>query len=314
MSALLFPGQGSQVVGMGSEFYSNFGIAKKIFKEADERLNYPISKLIFEGPEDKLQWTENTQPAILTVSYSIFKVLRDEFGFELNTTKFFAGHSLGEYTALVCSESLNFNDALYLLHERGKAMQEAVPVGKGSMIAVLGTKMEEIHNLIKLNNGNDDDICEVANDNANGQLIISGDKKKIESLQLILKEKKIKSIPLKVSAPFHCSLMKPAANIMKDKINNTEFREPKFKIVNNVTAEPELNADTIKQLLVKQIYSTVRWRESIIKMQEAGTKNFIEVGPGKVLIGMVKRTLKDVNCFSINSIADIKNLTNEFKR
>jgi len=304
----------NQAGDKGAEFYSNFGIAKKIFKEADERLNYPISKLIFEGPEDKLQLTENTQPAILTVSYSIFKVLRDEFGFELNTTKFFAGHSLGEYTALVCSESLNFNDALYLLHERGKAMQEAVPVGKGSMIAVLGTKMEEIHNLIKLNNGNDDDICEVANDNANGQLIISGDKKKIESLQLILKEKKIKSIPLKVSAPFHCSLMKPAANIMKDKINNTEFREPKFKIVNNVTAEPELNADTIKQLLVKQIYSTVRWRESIIKMQEAGTKNFIEVGPGKVLIGMVKRTLKDVNCFSINSIADIKNLTNEFKR
>jgi len=154
----------------------------------------------------------------------------------------------------------------------------------------------------------------VANDNANGQLIVSGEKKKIESLQLILREKKIKSIPLKVSAPFHCSLMKPAANNMKNKINNTEFREPKIKILNNVTAEPESNTDMIKQLLIKQIYSTVRWRESIIKMQKAGTKNFIEIGPGKVLIGMVKRTLKDVNCFSINSIADIKNLLNEFKR
>ena len=178
MSALLFPGQGSQVVGMGSEFYSNFDIVKKIFKEADEKLNYPISKLIFEGPEDKLQLTENTQPAILTVSYSIFRVLKDEFGFELNAFKFFAGHSLGEYTALVCSDSLNFNDALYLLHERGIAMQEAVPVGKGSMIAVLGTKFDETLNLIKLNNGNEEGVCEVANDNSNGQLIVSGDKKK----------------------------------------------------------------------------------------------------------------------------------------
>ena len=153
MSALLFPGQGSQVVGMGSEFYSNFDIVKKIFKEADEKLNYPISKLIFEGPEDKLQLTENTQPAILTVSYSIFRVLKDEFGFELNAFKFFAGHSLGEYTALVCSDSLNFNDALYLLHERGIAMQEAVPVGKGSMIAVLGTKFDETLNCEEIREG-----------------------------------------------------------------------------------------------------------------------------------------------------------------
>ena len=150
MSALLFPGQGSQIVGMGHEFYKNFKIVKTIFKQADEKLNYPISKLILEGPENELQLTKNTQPAILTVSYSIFKVLKDEFNFDLNFFKYFAGHSLGEYSALVCSNSLNYDDALYLLHERGKAMQDAVPVGKGSMIAVLGVKIFEIHDLLKI--------------------------------------------------------------------------------------------------------------------------------------------------------------------
>ena len=147
MNALLFPGQGSQIVGMGSEFYENFDIVKTIFKEADEKLNYNISKIILEGPENELQLTQNTQPAILTVSYSIFKVLKDEFGFEFKNFSYFAGHSLGEYSALVCAESLSFNDAEYLLNERGKAMQEAVPVGKGSMIAILGTEIEEINNL-----------------------------------------------------------------------------------------------------------------------------------------------------------------------
>ena len=237
MNALLFPGQGSQVVGMGSEFYSNFDIVKKIFKQADEKLNYPISKLILEGPENKLQLTENTQPAILTVSYAIFKVLKDEFEFDFSSFKYFAGHSLGEYSALVCSNSLKFNDALYLLRERGKAMQEAVPLGTGSMVAILGMKTEAI---IKLLNSikKDKYVCEVANDNANGQVIVSGNKESVESLQIILKEKKIKSIPLKVSAPFHCSLMKPAADIMKQKINSTEFINPSFEIINNVTAKP----------------------------------------------------------------------------
>ena len=149
MNALLFPGQGSQMVGMGSEFHSNFKIVKNIFKKADEKLNFPLSKLILEGPEKELQLTKNTQPAILTVSYSIFKVMKEEFNYDLSETKFFAGHSLGEYSALVCSESLNFEDALFLLHERGKAMQEAVPVGKGSMIAVLGMKIKDVNNLLK---------------------------------------------------------------------------------------------------------------------------------------------------------------------
>ncbi len=312
MSALLFPGQGSQVVGMGSDFYTSFDIVKKIFKEADEKLDYPISKIILEGPESELQLTKNTQPSILTVSYAIFKVLKDEFGFDLNSFKFFAGHSLGEYSALVCAESLGYSDALYLLHERGKAMQDAVPVGEGSMIAVLGIKTNDLVDLLQATNING--ICEIANDNADGQVILSGNKESIESMKFTLKEKKIKSIPLKVSAPFHCSLMKPASEIMKKKINSTLFKNPLFKIINNVTASPEINSDSIKDLLIKQIYSTVRWRESVIKMSELGVKNFVEIGPGKVLTGMVRRTVKDANCFSINSITDMKNFTNDFKR
>lgn len=313
MSALLFPGQGSQVVGMGSEFYTKFDLVKKIFKEADEKLNYPISKIILEGPENELQLTKNTQPAILTVSYSIFNVLKMEFGFDFSAFKYFAGHSLGEYSALVCSESLNFADALYLLHERGKAMQEAVPVGKGGMIAVLGVKIENIIDLLKLQN-KFEGVCEIANDNADGQVILSGSIEKIENFKILLKEKKIKSIPLKVSAPFHCTLMKPATEIMREKILNTKFKNPQFKIVNNVTASPETNSDIIKELLIKQISSTVRWRESMIKISKNNTKNFIEIGPGKILTGMVRRTIKNVNCFSINSIDDIKTLNNEFKK
>ena len=313
MSALLFPGQGSQVVGMGLEFYSNFNLVKKIFKQADSKLNYSITKLILEGPENKLQLTENTQPAILTVSYSIFRVLKDEFGFDLNSFKYFAGHSLGEYSALVCAGSLTFDDALYLLHERGKAMQEAVPVGTGSMIAVLGMKINDINDLLNSRNKNEG-ICEIANDNANGQVIISGNKKSVESFQMTLKEHKIKSIPLKVSAPFHCLLMKPAAESMEEKINNTEFKDPLFKIISNVTANSESKPNTIKRLLIEQIFSTVKWREGLIYMSNGGIKNFVEIGPGKVLTGMVKRTVKEPNCFSINSITDIKNFINEFKK
>ena len=313
MNALLFPGQGSQIVGMGMEFYNNFDLVKKIFKQADEKLGFKISKMILEGPADQLQLTKNTQPAILTVSYSIFKVLKEEFGFDFKSFKFFAGHSLGEYSALVCSNALNLSDALYLLHERGKAMQNAVPVGEGSMIAILGLKINEINDLLQTREDKKG-ICEIANDNAEGQVIISGNKKSVLSIQFSLKEKKIKTIPLKVSAPFHCSLMKPAAEIMKEKINNINFQDPSFKIINNVTAKEESDSNILKRLLIEQIFSTVRWRESIINMSEAGIINFVEIGPGKVLSGMVKRTIKEANCFSINTIADIKNLQDEFKK
>jgi len=312
MNAILFPGQGSQIPGMGKDFYNNFEIVKKIFKEADEKLNYKISKIILEGPEDKLKLTQNTQPAILTVSYAIFSVLKQEYNFDFKSTKFFAGHSLGEYSALVCSESLKFNDALFLLFERGKSMQEAVPVGKGSMIAVLGSKIDEINDLIKKIKIKG--ACEVANDNAEGQTIISGDIESINSLKNILKENKKKFIPLNVSAPFHCSLMSPAANKMKEKINLVNFTKPKFDIVSNVTSKPENNPEDIKKLLVDQICSTVRWRESIIYMSKENVNNFIEIGPGKVLSGMVKRTVKNINSFSINSIDDMKKIIDEFKK
>tara|TARA_B100000575_G_scaffold294366_1_gene309870 strand:+ start:321 stop:1259 length:939 start_codon:yes stop_codon:yes gene_type:complete len=312
MNAILFPGQGSQIVGMGSEFYKNFELVKKIFSEADEKLNYKISKIILEGPEDQLKLTQNTQPAILTVSYAIFSVLKNEFNFNFKSTKFFAGHSLGEYSALVCAESLKFIDALYLLFERGKSMQEAVPLGKGKMIAILGSKTEEINNFItELKNKK---ICEIANDNAEGQTIVSGDVESINSLEKILKDNKKKFIPLNVSAPFHCSLMKSAEIKMKEKINSVNFSKPAFNIVCNVTSKPENNPENLKRLLVEQICSTVRWRESVINMSNQKVNNFIEIGPGKVLSGMVKRTVKNINCFSINTIDDMKKTTDEFKK
>ena len=312
MNALLFPGQGSQTIGMGAEFYKNFDIAKKIFEKADDILNFKISKIILEGPENDLKLTKNTQPAILTVSYSIFSVLKKEFNFDLESTNFFAGHSLGEYSALVCSESLKFDDALFLLFERGKSMQEAVPVGKGGMIAVLGSDVDEIKDFIqKIKTPG---VCEIANDNADGQIIISGDIDSINLLQNILKENKKRCIPLNVSAPFHCSLMNPAAEKMKEKINSVNFKKPILDIICNVTSKPENRPDEIKKLLIQQIYSTVRWRESMIKMSKEKVTDFIEIGPGKVLTGMAKRTVKNINCFSINSIDDIKKLLNELKK
>ena len=313
MNALIFPGQGSQIVGMGSEFYNRYNLAKEIFKVADETLQFPLSKIILEGPENELQLTQNTQPAILTVSYAIFKVLKDEFNFNFDQFKYFAGHSLGEYSALVSAQALEFSDAIYLLSERGKEMQNAVPVGEGSMIAVLGTSIDEINDLMKIN-VRESEVCEIANDNAIGQVIISGNKKSVSLFQKKLKEKNIKTIPLKVSAPFHCSLMKSASEKMKEKINDTKFKKLKFNVVNNVTAREESNLEIIKKMLIDQIFSTVKWRESIIYMSDQGVKNFIEIGPGKALSGMVKRTLKNVNTFSINTITDIRNLKDEFKK
>lgn len=309
MKAILFPGQGSQVVGMGSEFYNNFSSVKEIFNSADEKLKFKLSKIILEGPEDQLKLTQNTQPAILTVSYAIFKILKEEFNYNFENTKYFAGHSLGEYSALLCAGSLSFEDALYLLFERGKSMQEAVPVGKGGMLAVLGSENEEIEDCIKKIKSKG--VCEIANDNAPGQIIVSGNIELIQELQNILKENKKKSIMLPVSAPFHCSLMNAAATNMKSKIENVNFTKPNYEIITNVSASPTNDPVEIKKLLVEQIYSKVRWRESILYMANQNITEYLEIGPGKVLTGLVKRILPSANSSSINSIEDIKNITNE---
>ena len=307
MFSLIFPGQGSQTVGMGKELYKTFDIVKKIFKETDQKLNYPISKIIIDGPESELKLTQNTQPAILTISYSIFKLITEEFNIDIKDVKYFAGHSLGEYSALVSSNSLIFSDAAYLLHERGKAMQEAVPEGKGSMLAVMGLKLEELEKYITEIN-DEKGVCEIANDNSDGQVILSGNKPALDEINLILKKNKKRSIFLPVSAPFHSSLMSPAAKNMESKINNTNFKNPSVELISNVTAEPVQDSEQIKSLLIKQIYSKVRWRESVLFMINSGVSEFIEIGPGKVLSGLVKRISDKVLTKSINSVDDIKSL------
>ena len=309
MKAILFPGQGSQIVGMGSEFYNNFSSVKNIFLEADEVLKFKISKIILEGPENDLKLTQNTQPSILLVSYAIFTVLKNEFNFNTEEIKYFAGHSLGEYSALLCANALNFDDALYLLFERGKSMQEAVPIGKGGMLAILGSDIKEINNyILQLKTKG---VCEIANDNAKGQTIVSGNIECIEELKDILKKDKKKSILLPVSAPFHCSLMKPAADKMRQKIENTYFKKPNHEIISNVTSLPISDSESIKKFLFQQIYSKVRWQESMLFMGDKKINKFIEIGPGKVLSGLAKRILPSSNSFSINSIDDIKKLNNE---
>ena len=308
MKALIFPGQGSQSVGMGNELYKKFDLVKKIFREADAKLNYSISKIILDGPESDLKLTKNTQPAILTISYSIFKLITEEFNVDLKKDiTFYAGHSLGEYSALVASGSLLFTDAVLLLHQRGKLMQEAVPSGKGSMIAVMGLDLNEINKFIEEIKG-DKGVCEVANDNSHSQIILSGDKSAIDEISKNLKNNKKKSIPLPVSAPFHCSLMKPAAKKMEKNIFETNFNNPRVQIVSNVTAQATKNSDDIKRLLVEQIFSKVRWRESIEYMINNGVKEFIEIGPGKVLSGLVKRINDKVLSKSLNTLEEIQNL------
>jgi [acyl-carrier-protein] S-malonyltransferase len=307
MFSVIFPGQGSQNVGMSKELYQKFDIIKNLYKEADEILDFSISKLILEGPKEELNLTENTQPAIFLTSYSIFQLLKNEFNLGIDKANFFAGHSLGEYTALACADVLSFSDTLKILKIRGKAMQDAVPKGEGGMVAVLGSEIDKIEDII--NKNQDVYECYIANDNSNGQLVISGKMNDIDKFILDLKTNKIKNIKLPVSAPFHCKLMKKATDIMQKEINKLEFKTPKNKLISNVTGQEIENLSLLKELLIQQIENKVRWRESIISMISNGVSQFIEIGPGKVLSGLIKRIDKDIKVSAINNEEDINSIT-----
>ena len=312
MFSVIFPGQGSQIVGMGKEFYTKFDTVKKFFNDADEILGFSISNLILEGPKDKLDLTENTQPAIFLVGYSIFQLLKKEFNIDLNKANFFAGHSLGEYTALASANALSFSDTLRILKIRGNAMQSAVPKGEGGMVAVLGSEIEKIEKIIE--EKKDKYECFIANDNSNGQLVVSGNNSEIEKFILDLKSNSIKNIKLPVSAPFHCKLMKKATDIMGKEIEKLEFKDPKNILISNVTAKEITSSSLLKDLLIKQIESRVRWRESVILMINKGVSQFIEIGPGKILSGLIKRTDKNIKVNAINHEEDIKliNINDQF--
>jgi [acyl-carrier-protein] S-malonyltransferase len=304
MFSVIFPGQGSQLVGMSKDLYNKYSLVQNLFKEGDDTLGFSLSNLILNGPKEELDFTENTQPAIFMVSYSIFKLIKEEFNIDLNRASFFAGHSLGEYSALASAGSLSFSNTLKILKIRGKAMQSSVPRGVGGMVAVLGSEIEKIENIIKENKSKYE--CFVANDNSEGQVVLSGNINDLEKMMLDLKAANIKNIKLPVSAPFHCKLMNKATVIMKEEISKLNFEEPKNSLVSNVTGKEISNLDELKDLLVKQIENRVRWRESVLLMINKGVNQFIEIGPSKVLSGLIKRIDKNVKVSAINTEEDIK--------
>jgi len=306
MFSVVFPGQGSQFVGMTKELYSEFKYVRELFQQADDALGFSLSKVILEGPKEKLDETENTQPSIFLASQSIYQIIKQETEVDLSKANFFAGHSLGEYSALAASESLSFDQTIKLLKKRGNAMQSAVPKGEGGMLAVLGIELEKLNKILEDNKSNYK--CFIANDNSNGQIVLSGKNNDIEALILDLKKNSIKNIKLPVSAPFHCELMRAATEIMKKEIEIIEFKKPNNSIVSNVTSAETIDPLQIKELLIKQIESPVRWRESIIYMINKGVRKFIEIGPGKVLSGLIKRIDKNLSITNVNEINDIKNL------
>tara|TARA_B100000902_G_scaffold110260_1_gene111749 strand:+ start:16 stop:942 length:927 start_codon:yes stop_codon:yes gene_type:complete len=306
MFSVIFPGQGSQVVGMGKELYERFDIVKNLFKHADDILNFSISKVILEGPKEDLDSTVNTQPSIFLISYSIFNLVKKEFNLDLNKAKYFAGHSLGEYSALSCAGYLDFPETLKILRIRGDAMQNSVPKGHGGMVAVLGSRVDIIEKILIENK--ESFKAQIANDNSEGQIVLSGTTEDLEKLIHILKVNSIKNIKLPVSAPFHCDLMNNATKIMTEQLNKLNFKKGQNKLISNVTANEIKDPNELKNLLIKQIENRVRWRESVINMIENDVNHFIEIGPGKVLSGLVKRINKDVKIDTINSQSDIESL------
>ena len=309
MFSIVFPGQGSQKIGMIKELHEKYDLVKRIFKDADTILNIPITKIIFEGPENKLNLTENTQPAIFLASYCIFEVIKREFAFDFKKFKYFAGHSLGEYSALACVGSISFEDTLKILQKRGKFMQESVSNGEGAMLAVLGMASKELDKILDKNTKKYE--CFIANDNSKHQVVVSGLKKDINLLSDDLNNMKIKNLKLNVSAPFHCKYMKTASEKMTSYINDLKMNELDKPIISNVTANETISCKEIKSLLISQIEKKVRWLECVEYMINNGVKNFVEIGPGKVLSGLIKRIDKNVNVHSINNEDDIKLLIND---
>ncbi len=303
--AFVFPGQGSQEVGMGRELAQAYKAAQDVFDEVDNALGEPLSRIIWDGPKDVLTLTENAQPALMAVSMAVIRVLEVEKGFKLaDKVAYVAGHSLGEYSALAAAGAISVSDAARLLRARGKAMQQAVPVGQGAMAALLGVGLDVAEKVAA--EAAQGDVCQIANDNEPTQVVLSGHKTAIDRVAEIGRKHGVRrAIPLPVSAPFHCSLMQPAADVMAEELAKVEVRRPVVPVVANVLAEPISDPEEIKKRLVEQVTGTVRWRESVLKMSELGVGDFYEIGAGKVLTGLIKRILKDANAVSVGSPADV---------
>ncbi|MCF6410532.1 ACP S-malonyltransferase [Pseudalkalibacillus salsuginis] len=294
--AFIFPGQGSQQVGMGQEFVEQNVQSAEVFKQADERLGYPLSSIIAEGPEETLTRTENTQPALLTTSIAILKAL-EQYDIRPDFT---AGHSLGEYTALVASKALTFEDAVYAVRRRGMFMEEAVPAGKGAMAAILGMDAEQLDSITDRITAEGDSV-QLANLNCPGQIVISGSKGGVDKASEAAKEEGAKRIiPLQVSGPFHSELMKPAAEKMADVLDELTITNAEIPVVANVTAKPVTGADEIRSKLIEQIYSPVRWEETVRYLLDEGVDTFVEIGPGKVLSGLVKKVHRRATTVAIS--------------
>jgi [acyl-carrier-protein] S-malonyltransferase len=306
--AFIFPGQGSQAVGMGLTLSHGFAAARLVFEEVDEALKQKLSKLVFEGPESDLTLTENAQPALMAVSIAALRVLEAEGGWRLaDKASYVAGHSLGEYSALAAAGALGLSDAARLLKLRGQAMQKAVPVGAGAMAALLGPDLQQVQKIARQAADDTKKVCGVANDNSPGQVVVSGAKEAVERAVSIAAEQGVKrSIMLPVSAPFHCALMQPAADAMEEALAKATIRQPAVPVVANVTAQPVSDAATIAKLLVQQVTATVRWRESIIAMKSLGVAKMYELGAGKVLAGLVKRIDKEIEASSVGAPADVE--------